>query len=149
LVASIRRPSTGPASRALALPDARSAGRRRAAGRSRQPRADARALTLPRPRSVERRQGNDRGTQYRSGIFYHDEEQRAAAEARVKLVNEQLAEGKAGKGWAGNKVVATVEPCGDYYLAEAYHQQYLARGGRGGNAQSAAKGCNDPIRCYG
>jgi len=42
-----------------------------------------------------------------------------------------------------------VEPCGDYYLAEAYHQQYLEKGGRFGAPQSAAKGCKDPIRCYG
>jgi peptide-methionine (S)-S-oxide reductase len=95
------------------------------------------------------RQGNDRGTQYRSGIFYHDEAQRAAAEARVKLVDEQIAQGKGGRNWAGSRVVADMQPCGPYYLAEAYHQQYLARGGRAGDAQSAAKGCTDPIRCYG
>ena len=33
--------------------------------------------------------------------------------------------------------------------AEDYHQQYLERGGRFGKAQSAKKGCDDPIRCYG
>lgn len=33
--------------------------------------------------------------------------------------------------------------------AEDYHQQYLSKGGRFGSAQSAAKGCTDPIRCYG
>jgi hypothetical protein len=31
--------------------------------------------------------------------------------------------------------------------AEEYHQQYLAKGGRNGNAQSPKKGCSDPIRC--
>ena len=42
-----------------------------------------------------------------------------------------------------------LQPCGDYYLAEKYHQQYLAKGGRFGAPQSAAKGCTDKIRCYG
>ena len=37
----------------------------------------------------------------------------------------------------------------NYSEAEEYHQRYLERGGREGRAQSAAKGCNDPIRCYG
>jgi peptide-methionine (S)-S-oxide reductase len=54
----------------------------------------------------------------------------------------------AGK-YLGRKVVTTVEPCGDYYLAEKYHQQYLERGGRFASPQSAAKGCTDKIRCYG
>lgn len=36
-----------------------------------------------------------------------------------------------------------------FKAAEDYHQQYLARGGRFGKAQSAKKGCDDPIRCYG
>jgi peptide-methionine (S)-S-oxide reductase len=36
------------------------------------------------------RQGNDRGTQYRSGVYWHDEEQRAAAEQKFAEVNEQL-----------------------------------------------------------
>lgn len=58
-------------------------------------------------------------------------------------------QGLGGLKWLGRKVVTEVEPCGDYYLAEAYHQQYLERGGRMGARQSAAKGCNDPIRCYG
>ncbi|PPD73184.1 hypothetical protein GOBAR_DD29889 [Gossypium barbadense] len=38
---------------------------------------------------------------------------------------------------------------GEAYRAEEYHQQYLAKGGRFGCKQSAEKGCNDPIRCYG
>jgi hypothetical protein len=54
------------------------------------------------------RQGNDRGTQYRSGIFTHDEAQAAEARAKIAEVNEQLSQGVAGK-WLGRKVVATVE----------------------------------------
>ena len=49
----------------------------------------------------------------------------------------------------GTKVVSELAPIGPYFLAEAYHQQYLSRGGRFGSPQSAAKGCKDPIRCYG
>ena len=37
----------------------------------------------------------------------------------------------------------------NYSEAEEYHQRYLERGGRFGQPQSAAKRCDDPIRCYG
>lgn len=100
------------------------------------------------------RQGNDRGTQYRSAIYYHDDEQKAAAEAVLTRVNEQLAAGtfrlRGGRDKpVSNKVVVEVSPAGDYYLAESYHQQYLEKGGRFNRPQSAAKNCDDPIRCYG
>lgn len=62
-------------------------------------------------------QGNDRGTQYRSGIFYHDEQQKAAALARVAAVNEDIKAGRANRRWAGDRVVAQVEAAGDYFLA--------------------------------
>lgn len=35
----------------------------------------------------------------------------------------------------------------NFWLAEEYHQSYLAKGGRNGQGQSAEKGCTDPIRC--
>lgn len=41
------------------------------------------------------------------------------------------------------------QPVNEYYPAEDYHQKYLEKGGRFGRGQSAAKGCTDPIRCYG
>lgn len=44
--------------------------------------------------------------------------------------------------------VPVVMLLGDVYIAEEYHQQYLSKGGRMNRPQSAAKGCNDPIRCY-
>ena len=47
----------------------------------------------------------------------------------------------------GRTIMTEVLPAMQWYDAEKYHQQYLAKGGRGGNAQSAAKGCKDPIRC--
>lgn len=63
------------------------------------------------------RQGNDVGTQYRSAIFYHDEEQKRRAE-------RSLAETEASGLWPG-KFVTTLEPLGTFYPAEAYHQNYF------------------------
>ena len=84
-------------------------------------------------------QGNDVGTQYRSGIYYYTPEQEQAAresmEKQQKLLNR--------------KIVTEILPAKKFYRAEEYHQQYLAKGGRFGFRQSAEKGCNDPIRCYG
>jgi len=65
------------------------------------------------------RQGNDVGTQYRSAIYYMTEEQRRVAEMAVMQYNEALA--KAGKG----PITTEVEPAGEFYYAEDYHQQYL------------------------
>eukprot|EP00200_Dunaliella_tertiolecta_P004956 CAMPEP_0202351266 /NCGR_PEP_ID=MMETSP1126-20121109/7984_1 /ASSEMBLY_ACC=CAM_ASM_000457 /TAXON_ID=3047 /ORGANISM="Dunaliella tertiolecta, Strain CCMP1320" /LENGTH=316 /DNA_ID=CAMNT_0048943357 /DNA_START=83 /DNA_END=1033 /DNA_ORIENTATION=- len=84
-------------------------------------------------------QGNDRGTQYRSGVYYHTPEQRELA---IKIKDKVQAKHR-------DLIVTEIEPVSMYYTAEPYHQQYLAKGGRAGNAQSAAKGCQDPIRCYG
>ncbi len=66
------------------------------------------------------RQGNDIGTQYRSAIFPKDEEQRAAAAAAIDSANEGLAGG----------VVTTIEPLGEWYPAEDYHQDYWANEGQ-------------------
>mmetsp|Transcript_24039 Transcript_24039/g.62183 ORF Transcript_24039/g.62183 Transcript_24039/m.62183 type:complete len:240 (-) Transcript_24039:233-952(-) len=102
--------------------------------------------------TTKNRQGNDTGPQYRSGIYFHDEEQKAAALKRVAEVNEKLARGeqvRPNKPYAGKVVVSEIAPAGDYWIAEDYHQQYLSKGGRFGAGQSAAKGCTDPIRCYG
>jgi peptide-methionine (S)-S-oxide reductase len=64
------------------------------------------------------RQGNDVGTQYRSAIFYADEEQKREAEAFIKELNDSKAFGK--------PVVTTLEPLGEFYEAEDYHQKYYA-----------------------
>jgi len=65
------------------------------------------------------RQGADVGTQYRSAIFYHDAEQKAAAE-------EVMAEVAAERLWP-NPLVTQLEPLTKFYPAEAYHQDYFAR----------------------
>lgn len=96
------------------------------------------------------RQGSDRGTQYRSVIYAHDEEQRREAIERLREAAEKLEAGAPETcKWAGRRVVTPVEAAGDYYIAESYHQQYLSKGGRFGMGQSAAKGDKTPIRCYG
>ncbi len=67
------------------------------------------------------RQGNDRGTQYRSGIYYFDDEQRQAAQA--SLARYQQALQAAGYG----PITTEVLPAPPFYYAEGYHQQYLAK----------------------
>ncbi len=67
------------------------------------------------------RQGNDAGTQYRSGIYWFDEEQRAAA-LRSKAPFETRLKA-AGYGAITTEIVEA----GDFYYAEDYHQQYLAK----------------------
>jgi len=67
------------------------------------------------------RQGNDVGTQYRSAIYWHGEEQRKAAEASRAAYERAL-------GAAGHEPITTeIAPAPAYYFAEEYHQQYLAK----------------------
>jgi peptide-methionine (S)-S-oxide reductase len=63
------------------------------------------------------RQGADTGTQYRSAIFYHDEAQRADADAIRREI------GKA-RLWP-NPIVTEIAPLDKFYLAEDYHQEYF------------------------
>ena len=67
------------------------------------------------------RQGNDVGTQYRSGIYYADEAQKRAAEASRDAFQKQL--GTAGFGAITTEIV----PAPEFFYAEDYHQQYLAK----------------------
>jgi peptide-methionine (S)-S-oxide reductase len=67
------------------------------------------------------RQGNDVGTQYRSGIYYFDEAQRAAAERTRDAFQDQLT--KRGFDRITTEIVAAPE----FYYAEDYHQQYLSK----------------------
>jgi len=86
------------------------------------------------------RQGGDVGTQYRSGIYHYNEAQENLA--RESKEAKQL-------GLKDNTVVTEILPAKRFYRAEEYHQQYLEKGGGRSAKQSAEKGCNDPIRCYG
>ena len=66
-------------------------------------------------------QGNDIGTQYRSGIYYRDDAQQAAAVQSLQQFGVALQQ-------AGRSAVTTeIVPAGEFYYAEDYHQQYLAR----------------------
>ncbi len=67
------------------------------------------------------RQGGDIGTQYRSGIYYYDDEQRAAAERLRDAYQQRL--NAAGYGAITTEVISAPE----FYYAEDYHQQYLAK----------------------
>lgn len=62
------------------------------------------------------RQGNDIGTQYRSVIFYHTEEQKVTA---IEIKNQL----DAARIWS-SPIVTAIEPCQNFYKAENYHQNY-------------------------
>jgi peptide-methionine (S)-S-oxide reductase len=65
------------------------------------------------------RQGNDVGTQYRSAIYYTNDEQKQMAEATMAAYNQALEEAHRGR------VTTEIAPAGPFYYAEDYHQQYL------------------------
>jgi peptide-methionine (S)-S-oxide reductase len=71
------------------------------------------------------RQGNDAGTQYRSAIYWQNEEQRAAAERSRETYQRGL--GDAGYG----EITTEIAQAGPFYYAESYHQQYLAKNPNG------------------
>ena len=67
------------------------------------------------------RQGNDVGTQYRSGIYVSSDAQRASAEASRAAYQKRLAEAGFGE------ITTEILPAPEFYYAEDYHQQYLAK----------------------
>lgn len=67
------------------------------------------------------RQGNDTGTQYRSGIYTHSDEQQQLAEASRNTYQQALKEADYGE------ITTEIMPAPEYYYAEEYHQQYLAK----------------------
>ena len=68
------------------------------------------------------RQGPDVGEQYRSAIFYLNDEQRDEAQKVIDKLNKEKFEGK---------IVTTLEKAGEFWPAEDYHQKYTERTGRG------------------
>jgi peptide-methionine (S)-S-oxide reductase len=67
------------------------------------------------------RQGNDVGTQYRSGIYYFNDVQREAAERSREVYQGRLREKDYGR------ITTEITPASEFYYAEDYHQQYLAK----------------------
>ena len=73
-------------------------------------------FTMHDPRQLNR-QGNDVGTQYRSAMFYRDDEELALFEAARDRANET---------WGGG-VVTEISPLGEFFDAEEYHQDFFAK----------------------
>jgi peptide-methionine (S)-S-oxide reductase len=67
------------------------------------------------------KQGNDEGTQYRSVVFYHNEEQKTKALGYIKKLNEEKA--------YPSDIVTEVSAAHTFYIAEAYHQNYYNQNG--------------------
>lgn len=84
------------------------------------------------------RQGNDTGTQYRSGIYVYSKEQRQAAEASRDAYQEKI--NQAGYGTITTEILDAPE----FYYAEDYHQQYLAKN-PGGYCGLGGTGVSCPV----
>jgi peptide-methionine (S)-S-oxide reductase len=84
------------------------------------------------------RQGNDVGTQYRSGVYYYDDEQRAVAETSRHAYQELLT----GAGYG--EITTEILPAPEFYYAEDYHQQYLAKN-PGGYCGLGGTGVSCPV----
>ncbi|MDH4283715.1 MAG: peptide-methionine (S)-S-oxide reductase MsrA [Gallionellaceae bacterium] len=79
--------------------------------------------------TTRNRQGNDAGTQYRSAIFYANDEQQRIAEEVICTVDRS--------GEWGAKVVTEVTPFREFFRAEEYHQKYLIKNPGGYNCHFA------------
>lgn len=86
------------------------------------------------------KQGADVGTQYRSAIFYHSDEQKAKAENYIQLIEKE-------KLYA-NPVVTQIEAAGVFYLAEDYHQNYYNQNKEQGYCQYVIAPKLDKLRKY-
>ena len=84
------------------------------------------------------RQGNDVGTQYRSGIYTYSDAQRDAAEASRAMFQERL------RAAGYDEITTEILPAPEFYFAEDYHQQYLAKN-PGGYCGLGGTGVSCPI----
>jgi peptide-methionine (S)-S-oxide reductase len=84
------------------------------------------------------RQGNDIGTQYRSGIYYFNDDQRRAAETTREMFQKEL--DRSGYG----RITTEILPAPEFYYAEDYHQQYLAKN-PGGYCGLGGTGVSCPV----
>ncbi len=89
------------------------------------------------------RQGNDVGTQYRSGIYVYGDTQRKAAQASKAMYDKEL------KGRGFGAITTEILDAPEFYYAEDYHQQYLAKNpmgycGLGGTGVSCPVGIASP-----
>jgi peptide-methionine (S)-S-oxide reductase len=84
------------------------------------------------------RQGNDVGTQYRSALYWHDDDQRVRAEASRDAYQRML--DPAGYG----RITTELAPASSFYYAEDYHQQYLAKN-PGGYCGLGGTGVSCPV----
>jgi peptide-methionine (S)-S-oxide reductase len=84
------------------------------------------------------RQGNDVGTQYRSGIYYSNDAERRAAESSRDAYQQRLS--AAGHG----RITTEILPAPEFYYAEDYHQQYLAKN-PGGYCGLGGTGVSCPV----
>jgi peptide-methionine (S)-S-oxide reductase len=84
------------------------------------------------------RQGNDAGTQYRSAIYWFDEQQRTLAESSRDMFAERLQE----RGYG--PITTEIAQAGPFYYAEEYHQQYLAKN-PGGYCGLGGTGVSCPV----
>jgi len=86
-------------------------------------------FTVHDPRQLNR-QGNDIGTQYRSGMFYADDAQKALFEAAIERAKEN---------WDG-EIVTEVTALGEWFDAEEYHQDYFAKNPTNAYCQAVVSG---------
>ena len=84
------------------------------------------------------RQGNDIGTQYRSGVYYFDDAQREIAERSRDAYQQELARADYGA------ITTEILPAPEFYYAEDYHQQYLAKN-PGGYCGIGGTGVSCPV----
>ncbi len=89
------------------------------------------------------RQGNDVGTQYRSGIYTTGDAQREAA-----LASRDATRRRSSAAGHGGEITTEIDAAGEFYYAEDYHQQYLAKNpngycGLGGTGVSCPIGAED------